>query len=1350
MTRPDGARARLYHRLHRLLPAIEFVRVRPALRRAGRLLGWAAVLLYFGFVALVLALRYSILPNIEQYRPGIEQLSSRALGLQVNIGRIDASWLGLSPDLTLSNVQISDAEGRPALAFSRIEAVLSWWSVPKATLKLRLLRIDEPVLHLRRDAEGRLFIAGIPLADSNENDGQVSDWVRAQRRIRINGATVVWEDEKRKAAPLILEDLNFALDNDGRRHRFGLTALPPPELASRIDLRGEFLGRDLQNLESWSGNAFASLEYIDLAALRMWLDYPLALPSGRGAVHGWLNFANGRLREMTADVALHKVDARLASHLPPLALDYMRGRLTTRFTETGFEVRGQHVELSGHEQGQHDRAGAAVIPPTDFSVSWQPVGDGVVSGSAAASRLDFSALRTLAAYLPLDANSRQLLEAHAPEGVVDKLSLSWKGNAERLQAYGLKANFSGLGMRAQGYFPGFSGLVGRLEADQNGGTVSLDCAESSLDLPSVFPESRIGLDSLNARVKWLVEPSGVRVELSRAEFASPDAAGSAQGTYRSQPDGPGVIDLTAALTRGDARAVWRYMPHVVGEGARHWLRDSLVSGRASEARLTLRGDLRDFPFLDKQKGDFLVTVKAHDAVLDYAKGWPRIEGIDGNLRFEGNGMIVEAQRGVMLGATLGATRAEIPDFDQPISNLHIKGKASGPTAEFLRFIDLSPVAERIDYFTADMRAAGRGDLDLSLSIPLDEALLDQSKINGVFHFANNELTVDSALPPIKQVNGRVQFSGSDLQLPEINGVLFGGPLRVRGGTQKDGRVLITANGTLNAANWRKQGAPVWLDRLAGSAAYRGEVRVNGRHADIVIESNLSGLSVDLPAPFSKKAEESWPLRFERRNLVEAGRKKGREGNALQEQTRFSLAGLANGEILRHKTPSGFVVDRAAIAVGQPVTLPEQGVLVALQSERLDLDAWQVALSGVSGGSKDEKLAVPSVDAVSLKVGELIVHGYALHDLKLNAGYKDASRSVRGARWGVAIDSREASGEIAWEVSDAGTLTARLKRLTLDPAALEGGAKRDPAVIPNDSKKKSQLNELPAVDLVAENFSVGQRRLGRLELQARNTAGVWRVDRLKTDNAGSGLTASGEWNKVGARPLTRFDFVFESPDGGRSLEQFGYPGTLRGGSTKLSGSLTWSGSPVDLDFPSLNGDLQVDVGKGQFLKLDPGAAGKLLGLISLQGLPRRITLDFKDVFSEGFAFDSIAGKLTIKQGVMRTERLQIDGPSARVVMRGEVDLQRETQRLTVNVQPELGGTAALGVAVLNPVAGVATWVAHKVLQNPLNHIFGFDYLVTGRWDDPKVEKLSANEPAPSVPRLPTITPSTGSSNEPSTK
>ena len=89
-------------------------------------------------------------------------------------------------------------------------------------------------------------------------------------------------------------------------------------------------------------------------------------------------------------------------------------------------------------------------------------------------------------------------------------------------------------------------------------------------------------------------------------------------------------------------------------------------------------------------------------------------------------------------------------------------------------------------------------------------------------------------------------------------------------------------------------------------------------------------------------------------------------------------------------------------------------------------------------------------------------------------------------------------------------------------------------------------------------------------------------------------------------------------------------------------------------------MSLEAAKGQFVKLDPGAAGKLLGLISLQGLPRRISLDFKDVFSDGLAFDGISSKLAVKSGVMRTDRLQIDGPSARVVMRGEVDLKHETR------------------------------------------------------------------------------------------
>ena len=82
---------------------------------------------------------------------------------------------------------------------------------------------------------------------------------------------------------------------------------------------------------------------------------------------------------------------------------------------------------------------------------------------------------------------------------------------------------------------------------------------------------------------------------------------------------------------------------------------------------------------------------------------------------------------------------------------------------------------------------------------------------------------------------------------------------------------------------------------------------------------------------------------------------------------------------------------------------------------------------------------------------------------------------------------------------------------------------------------------------------------------------------------------------------------------------------------------------------------------------------MLGLISLQSLPRRLTLDFRDIFSDGLAFDSIEGKLAIRKGHAHDRPLRIDGPAAQIEMQGETDLKNETQDLQVVVR--LGGAAA---------------------------------------------------------------------------
>ncbi len=129
-----------------------------------------------------------------------------------------------------------------------------------------------------------------------------------------------------------------------------------------------------------------------------------------------------------------------------------------------------------------------------------------------------------------------------------------------------------------------------------------------------------------------------------------------------------------------------------------------------------------------------------------------------------------------------------------------------------------------------------------------------------------------------------------------------------------------------------------------------------------------------------------------------------------------------------------------------------------------------------------------------------------------------------------------------------------------------------------------------------------------------------------------------------------------------------------------------------------------------MKIEPGF-GKLLGVLSLQSLPRRISLDFRDVFSEGFAFDEIIGNVRIVNGVMSTDNLALIGPAAKVNIAGETDLAKETQRLAVRVQPSLSGGVSAGAALLflaNPIVGAAvgagSLLAQKVLKDPIEQMF----------------------------------------------
>jgi uncharacterized protein YhdP len=265
-----------------------------------------------------------------------------------------------------------------------------------------------------------------------------------------------------------------------------------------------------------------------------------------------------------------------------------------------------------------------------------------------------------------------------------------------------------------------------------------------------------------------------------------------------------------------------------------------------------------------------------------------------------------------------------------------------------------------------------------------------------------------------------------------------------------------------------------------------------------------------------------------------------------------------------------------------------------------------------------------------------------------------------------------------------------------------------------------VEQLPALDITVDHLSFKNRDLGTVRIAAENREGYWN-SKVDVSNEDGTLEVIGRWRPNPNQPDTRMEIKLNAKNLENQLARFGYPEAMRRGSANASGTLSWSGTPFSIDYPTLNGNLTLEAASGQFRKLEPGV-GRLLGILSLQSLPRRITLDFRDIFSEGFAFDNIDGKFAVARVVMETSDLQINGPSAKVLMSGSVNLGNETQNLKVNVQPAVGESIAVGAMIANPVAGAIAWVAQKLLKNPLDKAFAFDYTITGSWADPKVEKV----------------------------
>ncbi len=1295
-----------------------------------------------------------IVPRIDLLRPTLERLSSSALGATVQIGSLQARSDSLIPTFEARDVTLRDGAGHDLLRLPRIVATLSPQSV--AQLSFDQLYIDSPELEISRSAEGEWALAGMPIP-SGQGSGW-ADWFFSQTEFIIRHGKVHWHDASKAVEAVTFEEVDLVVRNGLRSHLLRLDATPPRTWGERFSLQGHFkqplLSLHEGRWQDWSGQVYGQFGQLDAGAIHPYLSLPdgLQISQGTGWLRVWSDVKHGEFTVITADADLHNLKAQWESKIPPLGLRQLKGRLSTRLWGTGHEVTVRDLSLVTDDGETWE--GKSLRLAWTAALENQPA-----QGELQADQLELDALQRIGARLPVSDTLRQALTGYQPQGQVNNLQAKWSGTWPALTQYSARAQLNNLSLKALPSnaptewprLPALDGLNAEVEISPTQGKARLQFRQGHMTWPDVFEEPVLPLQDLSADVQWQHKEGRWQVQVTQGRLANADGAGDFQLAWQSSDSGtgPGQLDLSGNLSRLEARQVHRYLPLSMSANIRHYVRDAITQGQAHQVKVRIRGDLRHFPFTDPKQGEFRITGQISKVAYAYVPRasnakepprpgteWPGLVDVSGELSFERNGLQLKNARAKLQGAPnlpWTGVEARLANFSEAV--VEVKGDTKGPLAEGIRWITQSPAHALLEHALEKTTAQGVVDSRLRLSVPLQNP--DKSKISGSLTFANNDFQISPETPALSRLRGQLNFTETGLTLQGVQARLLGGEARVEGSlrtqlSSEEAPLQLRIQGMASAEGVRAAKELGWLAQLGqnleGSTTYNASVNLRRNQPEVSVISTLQGMAIRAPAPLGKAATESQALKLDLGLTPESLRPGSKR---LEDQISLQLGDSLALRYVRDIAGPQEKVLRGSISLGssgvQSAPLPETGVSLLVQLASIDVDRWEAWLSSL--GSPDRTTTGNSTTthylptSFAIQTPEVSVDGRHLHQVLVGG-------SRQGDLWRATVSAQEVNGYTEYRpgtASNPARLFARLAYLNIPPSASSDV----------DNFLSEQPASIPALDIVVNDLELRGKRLGRAEVDAVNRVmpgggREWRLNKFNLSMPEASFNATGNWSaaQASAPKKTLLDFTMDVNDAGDLLKRLGMPDAVRSGKGKLTGQVGWVGSPLSPDYPSMSGQFSVNIERGQFLKTDPGAA-RLLGVLNLQALPRRLLLDFRDVFSEGFAFDFFRGDVDIQQGMAHTNNLQMKGVNAAVMMEGKADIARETQDLKVVIVPDINaGTASLVYSTINPVIGLTSFLAQYFLRRPLTEANTQEFHVDGTWGDPKVTRINskpANKP-----------------------
>lgn len=1252
---------------------------------------WMPLAILVIAIAILFSMFRALTPFAKQYKGDVEHHLSRLIGQPVEINSMETSWYWFEPVLRLNQVKVVDSQDH-VLQFKKllvgIDLLSSLWHWH---LQPGILYVDDAHFTLRQTDDSWQI-------DGLRQDKQVTlepdlylpilGWLLGQQKVVIKNVSAMVHLKNGVLVPL--SALNLTAVNRSGHYRLQGSAKLAQTMATELVVLAD-LKLNPYALNDLTGQAYLSLHRL---LPGQWQDFfpeaPYHIESGKGGMELWFDVAKGKLTGLQTRFDFRRLAYSKQASSHHHYIQSLRGNLAWKPLRDGWQLTGDKIKF---------RADSNDWPENSFQIE---------NHSSKHLYRVFVQNLLLEPLLAAEVEWPQIMKpvlAVRPTGTLHDTQIEMQ---EGQVSYVL-TRFTNLSWQNIGTVPAVSHLSGVLSWQPTEGRLDLDSEEASIAPRGYKP---ITFTQANASLEWKELSQGLRVSMERLVLSHPALVLSARGALDEPFSPTRKLRLSAEFSAKNAEQWLAYVPsQYVKAKLDDWLKHDITRIDKASGQLTIEGALADFPF-DKEPGEFSIVSRLSGVDLFFNKNWPISRDIDAYLRVKKRSLEADILQASLQDVFVDSINLRVDDLGLDKETLLLHGKVEAPAEKALGYVFASPLT----HYLAKLKmldVQGALGLDLRLEVPLYP---DNNDVlaRGTVTFNNNELMFHHSLNDVKlkQFSGELQFDEHGVIDSAMTATLLGSPVNIRvlSKNQPNSSTEVTLSGNTTVDILREKFALPILPNIQGSLSIESQLDLTNSPEEsdhIRVSSSLEGVEINLPAPFGKPSERPAPLTLDLAlNSDKSLRLRGNYDNSLSSDLWFA------------ESKGAYVFDKGEIRMGagQALGQKRRGLRVVGSLPMVDIKQWQEALSTNAGPISMpvlEKLTV-----VDMKVGKIVLWGQNYLNVALNASKygKDV--------WDLSIEQQDIAGDFRYQLS-TNSLSGHFERLYLSKSYFAGKS---------DNRPTASLKpiDIPNLNVTIDALRLDAVDVGAVALKSSSSTTRWHLENCNIKSQDYQLVLKGDWHFSPKQNNTELQADLQTGDVGKSLQRWNITPAVEAHHANIQYTGGWQGGINDFSLAKNNGRVYIMLENGRITHLSPETEqkmglGKLLSILSLQTIPRRLKLDFSDLSNNGYSFDVFKGNFALKKGVMNTTDSYIDGPVAYVSMKGDLDLVKQLYDVELQVSPHI--TASLPVVATiagGPIAGVATWVASKIINQGMQTVTSYTYKVSGPWLNPVVQQVSIHK------------------------